>query len=167
MRTAALAKIGKTFINERTKRNLSIEDVQNKIHISKSYLIGIESGDYAVFPARIFAKSYFDQYAKFLNLNITFTDSYYGLKKNNKRTHQELSHSTKDQLQNADQHASKLSKVMTACFVIVTLIILSIMIYFYLIKEPVNKSYSAPLEIPNDTNQAQIFIFNQTYSYHE
>ncbi len=78
-----------------------------------------------------------------------------------------LSMHTKNQSQNADHNASKLSKVMTACFVIVTLIILSIMIYLYLIKEPVNKSYSAPLEIPSDTNQAQIFIFNQTYSYHE
>ena len=52
--------------------------MSKSIQVGKSfeYIKAIESGDYAVFPARMFAVQYFKKYAKFLNLEIGFFDIY-------------------------------------------------------------------------------------------
>ena len=56
--------------------SLSEEDVAIQTFININYIRGIESGDYSVFPARVFAFSYYSKYANFLNIQIPFFDLY-------------------------------------------------------------------------------------------
>ena len=76
LKSAHTAKIGKAFKNARILRSMTEEEVATQILINIEYIIGIESGDYGIFPARIFALQYFKKYAKFLNLEISFFDIY-------------------------------------------------------------------------------------------
>ena len=76
LKSAHTAKIGKAFKNARILRSMTEEEVATQILINIEYIIGIESGDYGIFPARIFAIQYFEKYAKFLNLEISFFDIY-------------------------------------------------------------------------------------------
>ena len=56
--------------------SLSEEDVATQTSININYIRGIESGDYSVFPARVFALRYYTKYANFLNIQIPFFDLY-------------------------------------------------------------------------------------------
>ena len=76
LKSAHTAKIGKAFKNARILRSMTEEEVATQILINIQYIKGIESGDYGIFPARIFAVQYFEKYAKFLNLEISFFDIY-------------------------------------------------------------------------------------------
>ena len=76
LKSAHTGKIGKAFINARILRSMTQEDVAGLTLINIDYIKAIESGDYAVFPARMFAVQYFEKYAKFLNLDINFFDIY-------------------------------------------------------------------------------------------
>jgi len=75
-KSAHTAKVGKAFKNARILRSMTEEEVATQILINIQYIKGIESGDYGIFPARIFAVQYFEKYAKFLNLEISFFDIY-------------------------------------------------------------------------------------------
>ena len=76
LKSAHTGKVGKAFINARILRSMTIEEVAHQTLINIEYVKAIESGDYAVFPARMFAIQYFQKYAKFLNLEIEFFDIY-------------------------------------------------------------------------------------------
>ena len=76
LKSAHTGKIGKAFINARMLRSMTQEKVATLTFINLDYIKAIESGDYAIFPARIFAVQYFEKYAKFLNLEINFFDIY-------------------------------------------------------------------------------------------
>tara|TARA_B100000965_G_C19526604_1_gene729126 strand:+ start:23 stop:592 length:570 start_codon:yes stop_codon:yes gene_type:complete len=76
LKSAHTAKIGKAFINARTLRSMTQEEVATLTYINIDYIRALESGDYAIFPARLFAMQYFDKYATFLNLEINFFDIY-------------------------------------------------------------------------------------------
>ena len=76
LKSAHTAKIGKAFINARRLRSMSQEEAASTALININFIKAIESGDYAIFPARIFAVQYFEKYAKFLNLDINFFDIY-------------------------------------------------------------------------------------------
>ena len=76
LKSAHTGKIGKAFINARLLRSMTQDDVASLTLININYIKAIESGDYAVFPARMFAVKYFENYAKFLNLDINFFDIY-------------------------------------------------------------------------------------------
>ena len=75
-KSAHTAKVGKAFKNARILHSMTEEEVATQIPINIKYIKGIESGDYRIFPARIFAVQYFKKYAKFLNLEISFFDIY-------------------------------------------------------------------------------------------
>jgi len=75
-KSAHTAKVGKAFKNARILHSMTEEEVATQIPINIKYIKGIESGDYGIFPARIFAVQYFKKYAKFLNLEISFFDIY-------------------------------------------------------------------------------------------
>tara|TARA_B100000767_G_scaffold75845_1_gene72413 strand:+ start:251 stop:526 length:276 start_codon:yes stop_codon:yes gene_type:complete len=60
--------IGKVFKEQRQSLVLSKSEVASRILVNINYITGIEQGDYSVFPARIYALRYFEQYANFLNL---------------------------------------------------------------------------------------------------
>ena len=76
LKSAHTGKVGKAFQNARILLSLTVEDVAHQTLINIEYIKAIESGDYAVFPARMFAVKYFEKYAKFLNLEISFFDIY-------------------------------------------------------------------------------------------
>jgi len=76
LKSAHTGKIGKAFKNARTYRDLSLREVALKTLINIDYIKAIESGDYSIFPARIFAVQYFKKYSKFLVLQIPFFDIY-------------------------------------------------------------------------------------------
>ena len=76
LKSAHTAKIGKVFINARSLRSMTQEEVSSLTFINIDYIKAIESGDYAIFPARMFAVQYFEKYAKFLNLEINLFDIY-------------------------------------------------------------------------------------------
>ena len=76
LRSAHTCKIGKVFKKRRELLSLSESEVASSTSININYIIGIEHGDYSVFPARIFAVQYFRKYANFLNLRLNFFDIY-------------------------------------------------------------------------------------------
>ena len=76
LKSAHTAKVGKSFVNARVFRSMTQEEIATQAVINIEYVKAIESGDYTIFPARIFAVQYFEKYAKFLNLEIRFFDIY-------------------------------------------------------------------------------------------
>ncbi len=76
LKSAHTCKIGKVFKKRRKLLSLTKSEVASKTSININYIMGIEHGDYSVFPARIFAIQYFRKYAEFLNLKLNFFDIY-------------------------------------------------------------------------------------------
>ena len=76
LKSAHTGKIGKTFKKARILRSMNENEVAAETLINIEYIKAIESGDYSVFPARMFALQYFKKYSKFLNLEIDFFDIY-------------------------------------------------------------------------------------------
>ena len=66
----SLKRAGGKLSNKRKDLKLSLEEISIETNISKQYLEALESGDYSIFPADIFARGYFKQYAKFIGLEI-------------------------------------------------------------------------------------------------
>ena len=76
LKSAQTAKIGKQFKSMRESLGLSENQVSAKTYINVDYIKAIESGDYSIFPARMFALRYFERYSIFLGLNHVFFDIY-------------------------------------------------------------------------------------------
>ena len=76
LKSAHTAKVGKSFVNARVFRSMTQEEIATQAVINIEYVKAIESGDYTIFPARIFAVQYFEKYAKFLGLEVKFFDIY-------------------------------------------------------------------------------------------
>ena len=76
LRSAQTAKIGKKFKSMRESLGLSESQVSEKTYINVDYIKAIESGDYSIFPARMFAVSYFERYSIFLGIDQVFFDIY-------------------------------------------------------------------------------------------
>ena len=65
-----LKRAGGKLRKKRKDLKLSLDEISSKTNISKQYLKALESGDYSIFPADIFARGYFKQSAKFIGLEI-------------------------------------------------------------------------------------------------
>jgi len=76
LKSAQTAKIGKKFKSMRESLGLSESQVSAKTYINVDYIKAIESGDYSIFPARMFALRYFERYSIFLGINQVFFDIY-------------------------------------------------------------------------------------------
>ena len=76
LKSAKTGKVGKAFITERLNRSLSVGGAAAETLINIDYIKAIESGDYSIFPARLFAVKYFEKYANFLGIDIDFFDIY-------------------------------------------------------------------------------------------
>ena len=63
LKSAQTAKIGKQFKSMRESLGLSEAEVSAKIFINIDYIKAIESGDYSIFTARMFALRYFEKYS--------------------------------------------------------------------------------------------------------
>ena len=76
LQSAHTCKIGKVFKERRLLLSLSESEAAAQTYININYIKAIESGDYSIFPARIFAVQYFRKYADFLGLRLNFFDIY-------------------------------------------------------------------------------------------
>jgi len=76
LKSAQTAKIGRKFKTIRESLGLSETQVSKKIYINEDYIKAIESGDYSIFPARMFALRYFEKYSTFLGIKLAFFDIY-------------------------------------------------------------------------------------------
>ena len=76
MKSAQTAKIGKKFKIARELLGLSEAEVSGVAFINIDYIKAIESGDYTIFPARMFALRYFEKYSSFLKIKQVFFDIY-------------------------------------------------------------------------------------------
>ena len=65
----AQSGIGPALRNERTRQQLSLDDVAQGTRISQRFLKAIESGDMASLPGIVFARNFVRQYAVFLKLD--------------------------------------------------------------------------------------------------
>ncbi|MDA9784896.1 helix-turn-helix domain-containing protein [Gammaproteobacteria bacterium] len=76
LQSARTCKIGLVFQKRRLLMSLSESEAALQTFINLDYIQAIESGDYSIFPARIFAIQYFRKYAGFLGLKLEFFDIY-------------------------------------------------------------------------------------------
>ena len=76
LRSAHTCKIGIAFKERRLLICLSQTEAASQTYININYIQAIESGDYSIFPARVFAIQYFRKYADFLHLKLNFFDIY-------------------------------------------------------------------------------------------
>ena len=76
LKSAQTAKIGKQFKSMRVSLGISEEEASTKTFINIDYIKAIESGDYDIFPARMFALRYFEKYSAFLGIKKVFFDIY-------------------------------------------------------------------------------------------
>ena len=76
LKSAQTAKIGKIFQDKRLLRWLSVEEASAQTIINIEHIKAIESGDYSIFPARVFALKYYEKYAQFLGVKQPFFDIY-------------------------------------------------------------------------------------------
>ena len=58
---------GKDWKEEREGRGMTLDDAASSLRIGRKYLQGIEEGDYAGWPARVFSTGYIRAYAKLLS----------------------------------------------------------------------------------------------------
>ena len=59
LKSASSVKTGKKFYESRLAKNYSIDDVAEILYVNKDYVRAIESGNFSIFPSKIFAKAYF------------------------------------------------------------------------------------------------------------
>jgi len=76
LKSARTCKIGVAFRKRRLLMSISESEAALQTFINVSYIQAIESGNYSIFPARIFAVQYFRKYAHFLGLKLEFCDVY-------------------------------------------------------------------------------------------
>ncbi len=76
LKSAQTAKVGKIFKDARLQKSLSLGEVSIEALINVEYIRAIESGDYSIFPARIYTVKYFEKYANFLSISPRFFDIY-------------------------------------------------------------------------------------------
>ena len=75
-KSAQTAKIGKQFKKAREASGLSATEVSTQTFINIDFIDAIESGDYSIFPARLFAVRFFEKYSTFLGIKPIFFDIY-------------------------------------------------------------------------------------------
>lgn len=61
--------LGNTFYNERTKKNISLEEVAESTCIHIATLRAIEAGDRTKMPAEVFSRGFVKLYAEYLDLD--------------------------------------------------------------------------------------------------
>jgi cytoskeleton protein RodZ len=60
---------GEAWRREREARGMTLEEAASALRISRKYLRGIEEGDYAGWPERVFSSGYVRAYAKLLSMD--------------------------------------------------------------------------------------------------
>lgn len=64
-----MAELGNTLSRARRARGITLEDVERDTHVSRRYLLALESEDFSIFPAPVYARGFLRTYARYLGLN--------------------------------------------------------------------------------------------------
>src|SRR4029079_4500987 len=64
-----MAELGNTLSRARRARGITLEDVERDTHVSKRYLNALETEDFTVFPAPVYARGFLRTYSRYLGLN--------------------------------------------------------------------------------------------------
>jgi len=64
-----MGELGNTLSRARRARAITLEDVERDTHVSRRYLQALESEDFSVFPAPVYARGFLRTYARYLGLN--------------------------------------------------------------------------------------------------
>ncbi len=64
-----MAELGNTLSRARRARGITLEDAERDTHVSRRYLQALETEDFSVFPAPVYARGFLRTYARYLGLN--------------------------------------------------------------------------------------------------
>src|SRR4051812_32469456 len=64
-----MGELGNTLSRARRARGITIEDVERDTHVSRRYLQALETEDYSIFPAPVYARGFLRTYSRYLGLN--------------------------------------------------------------------------------------------------
>lgn len=64
-----MAELGNTLSRARRARGISLEDAERDTHVSRRYLNALETEDFSVFPAPVYARGFLRTYSRYLGLN--------------------------------------------------------------------------------------------------
>src|SRR5262245_19176391 len=64
-----MAELGNTLSRARRARGITLEDAERDTHVSKKYLLALESEDFSAFPAPVYARGFLRTYSRYLGLN--------------------------------------------------------------------------------------------------
>lgn len=64
-----MGELGNTLSRARRARGISLEDAERDTHVSRRYLQALETEDFAVFPAPVYARGFLRTYSRYLGLN--------------------------------------------------------------------------------------------------
>jgi hypothetical protein len=64
-----MAELGNTLSRARRSRGITIEDAERDTHVSRRYLQALESEDFSLFPAPVYARGFLRTYSRYLGLN--------------------------------------------------------------------------------------------------
>jgi cytoskeletal protein RodZ len=64
-----MAELGNTLSRTRRSRGITLEDAERDTHVSRRYLQALETEDFSVFPAPVYARGFLRTYSRYLGLN--------------------------------------------------------------------------------------------------
>jgi hypothetical protein len=64
-----MGELGNTLSRARRARGITLEDVERDTHVSKRYLNALETEDFTIFPAPVYARGFLRTYSRYLGLN--------------------------------------------------------------------------------------------------
>lgn len=64
-----MAELGNTLSRGRRARGITLEDAERDTHVSRRYLQALETEDFSVFPAPVYARGFLRTYSRYLGLN--------------------------------------------------------------------------------------------------
>ena len=122
---------GTIFRETRKARGLSIAQVSEETKINSIYLDALESENLDIFPANIFAKSFFKLYANFLEIDLQSVESSFPSEINRPHTLEPLPNLEKTKIENLYEDFLAIEKSVYLSLII---FILVIMIYLLFIR---------------------------------
>src|SRR5918999_4055252 len=64
-----MAELGNTLSRARRARGITLEDAERDTHVSRRYLAALETEDFSIFPAPVYARGFLRTYSRYLGLN--------------------------------------------------------------------------------------------------
>ncbi len=64
-----MGELGNTLSRARRARAITLEDAERDTHVSRRYLQALETEDFSIFPAPVYARGFLRTYSRYLGLN--------------------------------------------------------------------------------------------------